>query len=100
MSYDSEILGEAALEAYWKGEEITGSTAVDASPNGEDATIFTTAPVPTLGIGGPIETDTLSLGVQGRFAEHPTTPGSALDLVNDFTIEFWFKTDDLVQDYG
>jgi hypothetical protein len=86
--------------AYWKLEELSGSTMTDDSGNGRDGTIFTTPPTPTLGIAGPIETDALSLGSRGRHGEISVASGSTLDLRSAFTWEVWGQTDNLVQDYG
>src|SRR5687767_8929481 len=99
MSYDSTVLTDAPL-AYWKLQELSGTSMEDDSGNGRDGTIFTTSPTPTFGIGGPIETDALSLGSQGRHGEISVTSGTALDLRAAFSWEVWGRTDDLVQTYG
>lgn len=99
-TYDAEILADNPV-AYWKLEDLSGTTMLDSSGFGRDGTIFTSSPgPPTLGVAGPIETDALSLGGSGAYGYYASASGSETDLRDDFTWEIWGKTDDLVQDYG
>lgn len=87
MSYDSEVAADNPL-VYWKCEELSGSTLLDSSGNGRDASILTSSVV--YGIGGPIETDALSLGMSNWIAR--SSVDSALDTADHCTWEVWGYT--------
>jgi hypothetical protein len=101
MSYDSTILADSPV-AYWKTHELlTSEPMADASGNSRDGTIFAAAPgPPTLGIEGPIETDSGSLGGHGAYGNYVSASGSATDLRTAFSWEVWGRLDDLSQDHG
>lgn len=85
-TYDEEILADSPL-AYWKLDEIEGSTvALDSSGNERHGTFFG-APETIYGFAGPIETDSPNVGAAGGVARGPVD--AALDTVNAFTWEIW-----------
>ena len=98
-TYDAAILADTPI-GYWKIEElVTTVPLTDSSGNGYDGSFFTTAPVPVLGIAGPIETDSVSHGGSSRIGTIPAGSGHALDVRNAFTWEAWGYLDDTVQNY-
>lgn len=99
-TYDEEILTDIPV-AYWKLDDLSGLVMRDHSGFERHGEIFSGAPgPPTLGIAGPIETDSPNLGGSGAYGRYVSASGSATDVREAFTWEVWGKTNDLTNDYG
>lgn len=94
--YDDAVLADNPVR-YAKGEDLSGTQITDSSVNAAHGSIHETA---VLGQPGPIETDGTSLGVRERYGQFDAPSGSALDFRDNFTLEVWGRSEDLVGDQG
>lgn len=89
-TYDQEVLADSPI-AYWRLDEVLGSTLLDSSGNGHHATLFTTevetGVLPVFGIPAPIETDPVNRAIAGGVGRAPAD--AALDVTGNCALEVW-----------
>jgi hypothetical protein len=89
-SYHDTVLADGPV-AYYRLEELSGTTAVDSSGNGRDGTYtFSTGGSPHLGLPG-IETNSIFYDAVGADYGYVDAPGTGLDGTTPFSAEFWVQ---------
>lgn len=88
LSYSEQVIADGA-SAYWRLGEASGTSAADATGNGNTGTYVNT---PTLGVAGAVSGDT-AVTFASASAEHLTTLADATDLPSSaWSMEAWFRT--------
>lgn len=86
MSYDSTILAESNLTAYYKLNETSGTTAVDSSSNAFNGTINGTVTLNNTAIAAGLDTCMLFDGSTG-YISLPT----GVNVTQPITVEMWIQ---------
>lgn len=76
-------------QAHWTMSEESGTTLLDSSGNGNDATVFgtTSRTAGRVGIGGPDR----ALGLDG--SGYASTPNPVVDTAKSFAVAVWVRSD-------
>lgn len=87
MAYDAEVLADGP-NGYWRFGEPSGTTAADASGNGNDGTYTGGF---TLGQAGALAAGDTAVRLNGTTGYITVPDNALLDPGDTFTLELWFK---------